>query len=287
MTTVIVPFVDTPTKPQNTAQRLEEAVAAIRERTRLEPRVALILGSGLGPLADEIDAEAVVPYGRIPGFSESTAPGHAGELVLGNLSGLEVVAMKGRLHFYEGLSAAQTAFPVRVMHALGAGSLLVSNACGGLNPNWRAGDLMLGLDFINFSGDNPLIGPNDESTGPRFPVMFDAFDAGYTELARRVARAEDIALREGVYLAISGPSYATRAELRMFRAWGADAIGMSTVQEVITARHVGMRVLGLSSVTDMALPDGAEHATSDDVLETAARSGPTFRRLVKAVLREF
>ena len=286
---VIVLFVNTPTrsKPQNTARRLEEAVAAVREHTRLEPRVALILGSGLGPLADEIDAAAVIPYGEIPGFSESSAPGHAGELVLGTLSGLEVVAMKGRLHFYEGLSAAQTAFPVRVMHALGASSLLVSNACGGLNPNWRAGDLMLGLDFINFSGDNPLIGPNDDALGPRFPVMFDAFDAGYIELARRVARTEDIPLREGVYLAISGPSYATRAELRMFRAWGADAIGMSTVQEVITARHVGMRVLGLSSVTDMALPDGAEHATSDDVLETAARSGPTFRRLVKAVLREF
>ena len=268
----------------NVAQHVEEAVAAVRERTRLEPSLALILGSGLGPLADELEAEVVIPYGEIPGFGESSAPGHAGELVLGTLSGLEVVAMKGRLHFYEGLSAAQTAFPVRVMHALGATSLLVSNACGGLNPNWRAGDLMLQLDFINFSGDNPLIGPNDEQVGPRFPVMFGAYDAEYIELARRVARAEDISLREGVYLAISGPSYATRAELRAFRAWGADAIGMSTVHEVIAARHLNMRVLGLSSVTDMALPDGAEHASSDDVLETAARSGPTFRRLVKAVL---
>ena len=268
-------------------QRLEEAVAAVRGRTLLEPSLALILGSGLGPLADEMDAEVVIPYGQIPGFGESSAPGHAGELVFGSLAGLEVVAMKGRLHFYEGLSAAETAFPVRVMHALGATSLLVSNACGGLNPNWRAGDLMLQLDFINFSGDNPLIGPNDEQVGPRFPVMFDAYDAEYMELARRVARAEDISLREGVYLAISGPSYATRAELRAFRAWGADAIGMSTVHEVIAARHLDMRVLGLSSVTDMALPDGAEHASSDDVLETAARSGPTFRRLVKAILREF
>ncbi len=275
----------TPTlSARNVAQRLEAVVAAVRERTRLEPRVALILGSGLGPLADELDTETVIPYGEIPGFGESSAPGHAGELVLGTLSGRNVIAMKGRLHFYEGLSAAETTFPVRVMHALGATSLIVSNACGGLNPNWRAGDLMLQLDFINFSGDNPLIGPNDDRVGPRFPVMFDAYDAEYVELARRVARAEDISLREGVYLAISGPSYATRAELRMFRAWGADAIGMSTVHEVIAARHLGMRVLGLSSVTDMALPDGAEHASGDDVLETAARSGPTFRRLIRAVL---
>lgn len=263
---------------------LEQAVTTIRQRSSIKPIVALILGSGLGPLADDIEAEAVISYADIPGFAQSHAPGHAGKLVLGTLAGKKVVAMQGRVHFYEGISAQQAAFPIRVMNALGAESLLVSNACGGLNPNWQAGDLMLQLDFINFTGANPLIGPNDEALGPRFPVMFDCYDPEYCELARQTARAEDITLREGVYLAISGPSYATRAELRMFRTLGADAIGMSTVHEVMVARHAGMRVLGLSSVTDMALPDGHEHTTGDEVLTTAAKSGPKFRQLVKAIL---
>ena len=252
----------------------------------MKPEIALVLGSGLGPLADEIDDDAVIPYSELPGFAPSTAPGHAGQLVLGTLAGRRVVAMQGRLHFYEGVTAAQAAFPVRLMHALGAQTLIVSNACGGLNPNWRAGELMLHLDFINFTFANPLLGPNDAQLGPRFPVTFDAYDPAYLELARRVARAEDIGLREGVYLAVSGPSYATRAELRMFRAWGADTIGMSTVHEVLVARHEGMRVLGLSVVTDMALPDGSHHADEAEVLSTAAESGPTFRRLVKALVAQ-
>ena len=267
-----------------TRDKVAEAVAKIRETTDLTPDVAITLGSGLGPLADDIDANATLSYSDIPGFASSTAPGHAGELILGELAGRKVAAMNGRVHFYEGISARAAAFPVRVMHALGASSLLVSNACGGLNPNWRAGELMLQLDFINFTGANPLVGPNDDELGPRFPVMFGAYDPEYLALARQTARAEDIGLREGVYLAISGPSYASRAELRAFRAWGADAIGMSTVHEVIAARHEGMRVLGLSSVTDMAVPDSAHHADSDEVLETAAKSGPAFRRLVKALL---
>ncbi len=267
-----------------TKSKVDEAVAAIREATSLTPKVAVTLGSGLGPLADDIQAEATLSYSDIPGFAASTAPGHAGTLILGELAGKNVVAMNGRVHFYEGIGAQAAAFPVRVMHALGAPTLLVSNACGGLNPNWQAGDLMLQLDFINFTGANPLVGPNDDDLGPRFPVMFDAYDPDYLELARETARAQDIRLREGVYLAVSGPSYASRAELRAFRALGADAIGMSTVHEVIAARHEGMRVLGLSSVTDMAVPDGAQHADSDEVLETAAKSGPTFQRLVKAIL---
>ncbi len=265
-------------------ETVRAAVAAVRERSGLKPEIALVLGSGLGPLADEIDAVAVIPYSELPGFAPSTAPGHAGRLVLGTIKGRRVVAMQGRLHFYEGVTAAQAAFPVRLMHALGAPTLIVSNACGGLNPNWHAGELMLHLDFINFTFANPLLGPNDAQLGPRFPVTFDAYDPAYLELARRVARAEDIGLREGVYLAVSGPSYATRAELRMFRAWGADTIGMSTVHEVLVARHEGMRVLGLSVVTDMALPDGSRHADEAEVLRTAAESGPTFRRLVKALL---
>lgn len=263
---------------------LEDAVATVRQVSDFEPELALILGSGLGPLADEIAVDATLSYSDLPGFAPSTAPGHAGQLILGTLRGRRVVAMKGRIHFYEGVTAAQAAFPVRLMHALGAGALLVSNACGGLNPHFGAGELMLQHDLINFTFANPLIGPNDASRGPRFPVMFDAYDEDYLELARKTARAEDILLREGVYLAVSGPSYATRAELRMFRAWGADVIGMSTVHEVLVARHEGMRVLGLSVVTDMALPDGSEHADEQQVLDMAAASGPNFRRLVKALL---
>jgi purine-nucleoside phosphorylase len=192
--------------------------------------------------------------------------------------------MKGRMHYYDGVTPQQAAFPVRVMNALGAGSLLVSNACGGLNPAWSAGDLMLQLDFINHTSGNPLIGPDAALSGPRFPVMFDCYDPAYLEVARRTARQQDQALREGVYLAISGPSYATRAELRAYRGWGADAIGMSTVYEVIVARHVGMRVLGLSCVTDMALPDQPEHATGAEVVAMAEKAGAAFQRLVTGVL---
>ena len=192
--------------------------------------------------------------------------------------------MQGRLHLYEGISSQQVAFPVRLLNALGADRLLVSNACGGLNPAWEAGDLMLQLDFIDATGANPLVGYNDEVLGPRFPVMFDCYDLEYLEIARQTARREDIRLREGVYLAISGPSFATRAELRAYRTIGADAIGMSTVHEVTVARHQGMRVLGLSSVTDMAIADRHQHATANDILAMAERAGATFRRLVKAIL---
>ena len=264
--------------------KLREAAGALRSRSSLAPEVAVILGSGLGPLADEIDASAAVPFADIPGMTASSAPGHAGRLILGTLQGVPVVAMQGRVHYYEGVAAQQVGFPVRLMHALGAGTLLVSNACGGLNPNWQAGELMLQLDFINHTGADPLIGPNDDALGPRFPVMFDCYDAELRDIARAVARSQDITLREGVYLAISGPSYATRAELRMYRSWGADAIGMSTVHEVAVARHEGMRVLGISCVTDMALPDAASHTTGEEVIAMAERAGGTFRQLVRGVL---
>jgi purine-nucleoside phosphorylase len=275
---------NTPPEAPSEAARLTAAVEAIRQQTDFEPEIAVILGSGLGPLADEISRPTVIPYDRIPGFVRSSAPGHSGELYLGELAGRKVVAMKGRMHYYDGISPAQAAFPVRVMNALGAGSLLVSNACGGLNPAWSAGDLMLQLDFINHTSGNPLIGPDAALSGPRFPVMFDCYDPEYLEIARHAARQQDQALREGIYLAISGPSYATRAELRAYRSWGADAIGMSTVYEVIVARHVGMRVLGLSCVTDMALPDLAEHATGEEVVAMAGKAGKAFRRLVTGVL---
>ncbi len=268
------------------AAKLEAAVDTVRRAARTEPELALVLGSGLGPLADEIEVEAALAYSDIPGMPASSAPGHAGRLVLGKLAGRQVVAMQGRLHPYEGYPAQDVVFPIELMNALGAGSLLVTNACGGLDPNFRAGELMLQLDFINFTGQNPLIGPNDDSRYERFVVTYDAYDPEYIEAARRAAMAEKILLREGVYLAISGPSYATRAELRAFRSWGADAVGMSTVFEVLKARHLGMRVLGISTITDMAVPDAGHHATGDEVLAMAAKVGETFRRLVRAVLPE-
>lgn len=262
---------------------LGRAAAAVRSVTDFRPDVALVLGSGLGPLADEIEAQGVIDYADVPGMPLSSAPGHAGRLVLGELAGRRVVAMQGRLHPYEGYPATDVVFPIELMHELGASSLVVTNACGGLDPNFRAGEQMLQIDFINFTGQNPLIGPNDDRYD-RFLVTYGAYDPEYQELARRTALEEQITLREGVYLAISGPSYATQAELRMFRTLGADAVGMSTVFEVLKARHMGMRVLGLSTITDMAVADQGHHATGDDVLEMAARSGETFRRLVRAVL---
>lgn len=269
---------------KNLYDHIQAAVAAVRQHSQLEPAIAIILGSGLGPLADEIEIEASISYQNIPHIHASSAPGHQGNLILGQLAGRNVIAMQGRIHLYENISAAEAAFPVRVMHALGAQSLLVSNACGGLNPAFQAGSLMLQLDFINMSGQNPLIGANDNRLGERFPVMFDAYDTAYLKLARHQARQLDIHLNEGIYLAVSGPSYASRAELRMFQQLGADAIGMSTVHEVIVARHEGMRVLGLSSVTDMALPDASHHSTGDEVIAMAKQSGNTFRKLVKAIL---
>lgn len=279
----MIPAMETPATDTR-ARRLAEAVATVRRATAFEPELALVLGSGLGPLADEIEVEAALSYADVPGMPPSSAPGHAGRLVLGRLAGRRVVAMQGRLHLYEGYPAADVVFPIELMHELGARSLVVTNACGGLDPNFRAGELMLQLDFINFTGQNPLIGPNDDSRYERFVVTYDAYDPGYLEVARAAALAEKVLLREGVYLAISGPSYATRAELRAFRTLGADAVGMSTVHEVLKARHLGMRVLGLSTITDMAVPDAGHHATGDEVLEMAAKSGETFRRLVRAVL---
>lgn len=267
---------------QTITDSVQSALGFIRTHTDFQPELAIILGSGLGPLADSIDPVAVIPYEDLPGFVPSTAPGHAGELHLGTLAGRRVVAMKGRMHYYDGVTAAESAFPVRVMHALGARSLLVSNACGGLNPNWNAGELMLQLDFINFTFDNPLLGP--AVGGDRFPVMYDCYDPEYLEVARSAARRLDMTLREGVYLAISGPTYSTRAEGRMFRNLGADVIGMSTVFEVMVARQLEMRVLGLSCITDMAVPDGSGHATGDDVVRMAEQSGAAFRQLVSACL---
>jgi purine-nucleoside phosphorylase len=268
----------------HTRARIEAAAAAVRARFAERPTVGLILGTGLGALAREIETVATVEYGDIPGFPLSTVESHAGRLLCGRLGGRTVVAMQGRFHRYEGYSLRQVTFPVRVLRALGADTLIVSNACGGMHPLWNAGDLMLIADHINLLGDNPLIGPNDDTLGPRFPDMSDPYDARLRELARSVAAEERIVLREGVYVAVTGPNLETRAEYRFLRAIGADVVGMSTVPEVIVALHGGMRVLGISIITDRCLPDALEPATVEQIIAVANRSEPSLTRLVRGVL---
>ena len=258
------------------------AVAAIRGKTDLLPGVAIVLGSGLGALADEVTNATRIPYAGIPGWERSTAPGHSGELVVGTLGGKDVAVMKGRLHYYEGYDMEAVAFPVRVFRAWGIDTIILTNACGGLNPTFKAGDLMLLEDHINFMPANPLRGANDEALGPRFPDMVGT----YTEELRVLAKSVDGDLREGIYVGVSGPNFETPAELRMLRGFGADAVGMSTVPEVITARHLGMRILAIATVTDMAtgIPGQIEHVTGDQVLEVANRAGARLGALVKGVV---
>jgi purine-nucleoside phosphorylase len=263
---------------------IAEAVRAVQARMALAPDVAVILGTGLGGLADEIRVTTRIPYEEIPGFPLSTVESHAGRLLLGTLAGRRVAAMQGRFHRYEGYSLQQIAFPVRVLHALGARILVVSNACGGMHPLWAAGELMLIADHINLLGDNPLVGPNDDRLGPRFPDMSEAYDAGLRSLARAVALEQGITLREGVYVAVPGPNLETRAEYRMLRALGADAVGMSTVPEVIAAVHVGMRVLGVSIITDQCLPDALVPATVERIIAVARHAEPKLTALIRGVL---
>jgi len=267
-------------------QQIDRAVSVVRERVSLAPQVAIILGSGLGALAGEVRADAVVPYAEIPGFPRSTVEGHAGNLLVGRLEGRAVAVMQGRAHFYEGYSLADVVFPVRVIRALGARVLLVSNAAGGINRLWSSGDLMIITDHINFMGSNPLMGPNDPDLGPRFPDMSQAYDPDLIALAERAALAEGIAIRKGVYAGVHGPSYETPAELRMLRGWGADAVGMSTVPEVIAARHMGMRVLGITAITDMATGEQIKTVTHEDVMAVAREIEPKFIRVVKRIVRE-
>ncbi|RDI96567.1 purine-nucleoside phosphorylase [Meiothermus sp. QL-1] len=265
-------------------EEIQAAVKHIQSQTDFTPEVGLVLGSGLGPLADEIETVASFPYAELPHFPRSTAPSHEGKLILGRLEGKNVLAYKGRVHVYEGYTPAQVVFPLRVGFFLGARTFIVTSAAGGLNPAWNAGELMLHSDYINYAALSPLTGPNDERLGPRFPVTFDAYDPTLRALAHKVARAQDFLLREGVYAWWPGPQFATRAELKVLRSLGADAIGMSTVPEVIALRHLGARVLGLSTITDMAVPERDHHATEAEVLATAAQSGALFRRFVRGIL---
>jgi purine-nucleoside phosphorylase len=262
---------------------LDAAVRAVRARTALAPDVAIVLGTGLGALARDIRVEASFPYGELPGFVQSTVESHAGRLLLGTLEGRRVVAMQGRFHRYEGYTLQQVTFPVRVMRALGATTLVVSNACGGMHPLWNPGDLVLLADHINLLGDSPLIGPNDDRLGPRFPDMSAPYDAALRALARAVALEHGITLREGVYVAVPGPNLETRAEYRMLRAMGGDVVGMSTVPEVIAAVHGGMRVLGVAIITDRCLPDALEPASVDQIIAVALAAEPSLAALVRGV----
>ena len=261
-----------------------DAVRAVQARTKLVPDVAIILGTGLGGLADEVTLETRIPYGEIPGFPLSTVESHAGHLLVGSLSGRRVMAMQGRFHRYEGYTLQQIAFPVRVLRQLGARTLVVSNACGGMHPLWGPGDLMLIADHINLLGDNPLVGPNDDRLGPRFPDMSAPYDAGLRAVARAVALEHGITLREGVYVAVPGPNLETRAEYRMLRSLGADVVGMSTVPEVIAAVHLGMRVLGVSIITDQCLPDALAPASVEQIIAVARAAEPKLTTLVRGVL---
>lgn len=266
-------------------QHIEAAVGAIRLVSALKPRVGIILGTGLGALAEKIEAEARLEYASIPHFPTSTVDTHAGELILGRLEGQPVVALSGRFHVYEGYSLQQVTFPIRVARALGIDTLIVSNAAGGLNPQFSAGDLMLITDHINLMGDNPLIGPNDDSLGPRFPDMCEPYAKSLVALAETIALEKGIKVQRGVYAALTGPCLETPAEYRFLRIIGADAVGMSTVPEVIVAIHAGLKVLGLSAITDECLPDALKPANIDEIIATANRIEPQMSVIVQECVR--
>jgi purine-nucleoside phosphorylase len=264
--------------------RVERAADVVRKHTSVRPEVGIILGTGLGGLAGEIEGAVSIPYQEIPGFPLSTVESHAGRLLVGRIGTRAMVAMQGRFHRYEGYDLADVTFPVRVLRALGVTTLIVSNACGGMNPLWEPGDLVLLSDHINLLGDNPLIGQNDDRLGPRFPDMSAPYDAELRALARAAALELGIVLREGVYVAVPGPNLETRAEYRMLRLIGADVVGMSTVPEVIVAVHQGMRVVGISIITDQCLPDALEPADIGRIIATASRAEPQLTRLITTLL---
>lgn len=275
--------VDAPALP-DLRTRIAEAVDAIRARTTAHPNIGIILGTGLGALAERIAVECAIPYAEIPHFPLSTVESHTGRLLVGTLGGKPVMAMQGRFHRYEGYTLQQVTFPVRVMRAMGVETLIVSNACGGMNPLWAPGDLMLIADHINLIGENPLTGPNDDALGPRFPDMSQPYDLALQHLAKEVALELRIPLRSGVFVAVAGPNLETRAEYRMLRMIGADVVGMSTVPEVIVARHGGMRTMGVSIITDACLPDALEEADIATIIATAGRAEPNLTRLVEGVV---
>lgn len=265
---------------------INKAVGSIREHTGLVPEVGIILGSGLGGLAKDIDVETEIPYEEIPGFPLSTVEFHAGKLILGTFGRKKCVAMQGRFHVYEGYTLKHIAFPVRVMKFLGAQSLIISNVSGGLNPEFTQGDIMMLTDHINLLGDNPLIGSNDDSVGPRFPDMYNTYDPELISMLETIAESENIPLKKGVYAAMTGPSLETAAEYRMLRIIGADAIGMSTVPEVIAAVHMGMRIAALSVITDMCTPETLKPVNIEEIIKTAGEAEPKLTLMIEKLIEK-
>jgi len=265
--------------------RIEAAASYVRERADLQPRVGLILGTGLGELAAQVQTAATLPYAEIPHFPTPTALTHEGNLVLGTLGGCPIVAMQGRVHYYEGYTMEQVTLPVRVMQALGARALVMSNAVGGMNPQLQPGDLTVITDHINLMGDNPLIGPNDERLGPRFPDMSEPYDRRFVALLEEVALAQRLPLKRAIYVAVAGPNLETAAEYRFLRAIGADTVGMSCVPECLAAVHGGMRVLGLSVVTDACFPDSLRPANVEEIIRVANEAQPKLEALVTGFLQ--
>jgi len=268
------------------AQQVQETVNVIHQRSKTRPRIGIILGTGLGALAKEIQSEAVIPYGDLPHFPLSTVESHAGRLLFGTLGNQHVMVMQGRFHYYEGYTMQQITFPVRVMKAMGCDILMVSNACGGLHPLFAPGDLMIMTDHINLLGDNPLIGPNEEELGPRFPDMSEPYARELIALAEQVALEEKIRVQKGVYVALSGPCLETRAEYRFLRALGADVVGMSTVPEVIVAIHSSMRVLGISVITDSCLPDALQPVDIAKIIKIAGEAEPKLTLIMKRAIEK-
>lgn len=269
------------------AAQMQEAAAAVRVHTHLQAKVGIVLGTGLGALAKEVKDATRVSYSQIPHMGRTSVQSHAGELVAGTLGGTPVFVLEGRLHFYEGHKLADIVFPVRLLKALGCETLILSNAAGGLNPDWELGDIMMLDDHINLpglAGVSPLLGPNDDSMGPRFPDMSAPYDARLIKQAVAVAKKQKLKLRQGVYVMVTGPNLETRAEYRMLRNLGADVVGMSTLPEVIAARHLGMRVAAFSILTDMCIPDELEEASLDKIIATAARAEPKLTKLVMALV---
>ncbi len=269
--------------------QIDESAAALRARTSKRPRVAIILGSGLNDLAESVRSPDAIPFGDLPHFPVSTVFGHAGRIVIGELEGQTVFVMQGRIHFYEGYSMAQVTLPIRVMQRLGIGILIVTNAAGGVNPDYVPGDVMLirdNLNFLGMMGHNPLMGPNYDEIGPRFPDMSRPYDRDLCALARNAAPKNNIILREGIYAGLSGPSFEGPADLRFLRMAGADAVGMSTVPEVIVARHGNMRVLGFSGISNKANLDGSTAATHEEVIEAGKMITPKIEKLIRGVLQQ-
>lgn len=266
-------------------EKIAHSAAAITARAKTKPEIGIVLGTGLGSLANQIEAEVRISYDDIPHFPTSTVQSHAGELVVGTLAGKNVVALSGRFHFYEGYSLQDVTYPIRVAKALGIHTLIVSNAAGGMNPQYRAGDLMVITDHINFMGDNPLIGPNDDTLGPRFPDMCEPYTKSLIDLATQVATEQGIRLQHGVYLGCPGPCLETKAEYRMMRMIGADAVGMSTVPEVIVAVHAGLKVLGFSAITDECFPDALKPADIAHIIAVANATEPKLTAIVEETVR--